>query len=85
MTRALMTTFLVAALALGCGSDDENGGDGNNGSPESCADCVGTNTGPDSMPDPAVSCEPSGEMFECICTTQSGATRSVFLSAAGCQ
>jgi len=85
MNRALMTTFLVAALAIGCGGDGDDANNGNNGSPESCADCVGTNTGPENMPDLAVSCEPSGEMFECTCTTQSGATRSVFLSEAGCQ
>jgi hypothetical protein len=44
---------------------------------------VGTNTGPVNMPDLAVSCEPPGEQF--ACTTQSGGTATVYLSAAGCQ
>ena len=87
MKRALLLIGLLAALVVAaCGSDDdnrENGGGGN--APETCADCVGTNTGPANMPDPAVSCEPSGEQFACTCTTQSGATATVFLSAAGCQ
>ncbi|MGB5812089.1 MAG: hypothetical protein WBG86_16255, partial [Polyangiales bacterium] len=83
MKQALIPIALLsAALFFGCG-DDSSGGGG--GGAETCADCVGTPTGPENAPDPAVSCEPSEEPFACICNTQSGSIATVFLSGAGCQ
>jgi hypothetical protein len=78
---ALSCCLIAMLTTLGCG--DPEGTDGNGGSPETCADCIGAALGPNDT-NPAISCTSAGEPYTCTCLDQMEVSHTVYMSAEGC-
>ncbi|MEM8607481.1 MAG: hypothetical protein AAGF92_10260 [Myxococcota bacterium] len=81
MVRCLRPLVFAAGLIVlsGCGDDGESG-------VGFCFTCVGVDTAPpDDPPDLAESCVMADNSFECVCTTESGETKTLNLTPVGCE